>query len=94
METAKNILSSILKLREMLSSPKRTLPIGGSPFSPIGFISYKRLDHRVTAISKTNIKRISMRVFPKILMYILFFILLMIQIIYTVKIGELIIFLR
>ena len=53
-ETAKNILNSIIKLKKMLSSPGSHIPIGGSPFSPIGFISYKRLDHRVTAITKTD----------------------------------------
>jgi beta-lactamase regulating signal transducer with metallopeptidase domain len=93
-ETAKNILNSILKLKEIIRSPNRPFPIGGSPFSPIGFVSYKRLEHRVTAIKKTDIYRLSMRVFPKILLYFLFIILLMIQIVYTIKIGETLIFLR
>jgi beta-lactamase regulating signal transducer with metallopeptidase domain len=92
--TAKNILNSILKLRKMLSSPNKTIPISGSPFSPIGFISYKRLDNRVTAITKTNINKIYMRVSPKILMYLLFIILLFIQIVVFIKIDDLIIFLR
>jgi len=94
METAKNILNSILKLKKMSSSPRHLLPIGSKPFSPIGFISYKRLYHRVTAIAKTNTNRMSMRVFPKILIYILFIILLMVQLVYTIKIGDIVIFLR
>jgi beta-lactamase regulating signal transducer with metallopeptidase domain len=93
-DTAKNILNSILKLKKMLSSPRRLLPIGSTAFSPIGFISYKRLDHRITAMSKTNIEKMSMGVFSKILMYIVFILFLMIQLVYTIKIGDLVIFLR
>jgi beta-lactamase regulating signal transducer with metallopeptidase domain len=94
LETAKNILNSILKIRNMLSSPNNTLPVAGSPFSPIGFISYKRLDNRINAITRTNISKLNMKIFPRIIMYMLFFILLLTQIVYTVKIGDLIIFLR
>ena len=94
LETAKNILNSILKLRNMLSSPNNTLPVGGSPFSPIGFISYKRLDNRINAITSTDISRLYMRIVPKILMYILFIILLIMQVAYTIRIGDTIIFLR
>jgi beta-lactamase regulating signal transducer with metallopeptidase domain len=94
-DTAKNILNSILKLKKIANYPKQlTMPIGGSPFSPIGFISYKRLDNRISAITKTDTSRISMRIFPKILIYILFILLLFLQIVLSVKINEIVLFLR
>lgn len=94
MIVAKNILNSILKLKKLVISDSMFLPAGGSPFSPVGFLSYKRLDNRVSAIIKADPARISMRIFPKIIMYLLFFILLIVQIMYTIKIGDVIIFLR
>jgi len=94
LDTAKNILNSILKLKKMINSRKRPLPMAGSPFSPVGFISYKRLDHRIKVMASTDTSRIHIRTFPRILMYILFIILLFIQIVYTLKIGDLVIFLR
>lgn len=93
-DTAKYMLSSILKLKKFLSSPGRPIPVTGSPFSPMGFISYKRLNNRIDAIINTDTGRLYMRRFPKILMYILFFILLIIQVVYTVRMGDMIIFLR
>ncbi len=93
-EIAKNILSSLLKLKSIFKPRGRLVPLEGFAFSPVGILSQRRLDNRVSSIIKTNTDKIFIRFFPRILMYLLFIILLFIQIMYTLKISDLIIFLR
>jgi len=93
-EIAQNILSSLLKLKSILKPRGRLVPLEGSAFSPVGVLSQRRLDNRVSSIIKTNPDKIFIRFFPRVLMYLLFIILLFIQIMYTVKINEIIVFLR
>ena len=93
-EIAKNILNSILKLKLLMKSNNRLVPLEGSAFSPIEILSQKRLEDRVSSIIKTDPDKIFIRTFPKILMYLFFILLLLIQIIYVIKIGDFIIFLR
>ncbi len=93
-EIAGNILSSLLKLKSILKPGGRLVPLEGYAFSPVGFLSQRRLDDRVYSIIKTNPDKIFIRFFPRVLMYLLFIILLFIQIMYTVKINDLIVFLR
>jgi len=94
MDIAKNILNSILKLKKLVISNSMFLPAEGSPFSPAGFLSYKRLDNRVSAIIKTDSVRISMRITTRILMYLLFILLLLIQVVYAIKIGGMTVYFR
>ena len=93
-EIAKNILNSILKLKSISKVNNRLVPLEGSAFSPVVFLNQKRLENRVSLIIKTDPNKISIRLFPRVLMYFLFIILLFIQIVYTLKISEIIIFLR
>ena len=93
-EIAKSILNSILKLKLLVGSNNRLVPLEGSAFSPVGILSQKRLENRVSSIIKTDPDIIFMRIFPKILMYFLFILFLFIQIIFTLKISDFIVFLR
>jgi beta-lactamase regulating signal transducer with metallopeptidase domain len=93
-EISKNILSSLLKLKSVLKPRGRSVPLEGSTFSPVVFFNHRRLENRVSTIIKTNPNKIFMRFFPRILMYMLFIILLYIQIMYIVKINDFSIFLR
>ena len=91
---AKDILNSILKLKLILSPSSHLVPTQSSPFSPNKVFSQKRLENRINSIINTDPKKIYSRIFPKILMYFLFFFLLFIQIVFTFKIGNTILFLR
>ena len=93
-EIARNILNSILKLRLLTKPNSRLVPLESHAFSPVGIFSQKKLENRVSSIIKTNPDKIFMRVFPKILMYFLFILLLLIQIIFSIKINDFLIFLR
>ena len=93
-EIARNILNSILKLKLLMKSNSHLVPLESSAFSPVGILSQKRLEDRVSSIIKTNPDKIFMRVFPKILMYFLFIFLLLIQIIFSIKINDFLFFLR
>ena len=91
---AKSILNSILKLKLLMKPNNRLVPLEGFTFSPVGILSQRRLENRVSSIIETNPDKIFIRVFPRILMYFLFILLLFIQIIFTVKISDFIVLLR
>ncbi len=91
---AKNILNIILKIRS-ISTLKPTYQPGQSfQFTPHGLFSQVRLRNRINSIIKTNPDKIYSRIFPKILMYILFLTLLIIQIMFVIKINNFYLFLR
>ena len=93
-EIAENILNSLLKLKSLIKANKKLIPLEGTAFSPAGIFSQRRLEDRVSSIIRTNLDRISMRIFPKILMYFLFISLLFIQIVIAIKWNDFIILLR
>lgn len=93
-DIARNILGSILKLINLTHPGRRSAPAGSYQFSLINALSQKRLANRVHAIIKTDPKKLFMRVFPKILIYFLFILLLFIQIIHFMEIDGYLIFLR
>ncbi len=93
-EIAEIILKSILKLKSLIRSSRHLTPLESSAFSPVGIFSQRRLENRVSSVIKTNPDRISMRIFPKILMYFLFIFILFMQIVITIKWNNYIIFLR
>ncbi len=63
----------------------RLVPLEGHAFSPIGILSQRTLEDRISSIIKTNPDKIFIRIFPKIFMYFLFIFILFIQIIIAVK---------
>jgi len=93
-EIAKNILNIILKMKSipvLKTSPQSSQ---GLQFIPHSLFSQVRLKNRINAVLKTDPDRIYSRIFPRILMYILFALLLIIQIMFVVKINNIYLFLR
>ncbi|MBM3705108.1 MAG: hypothetical protein FJW66_01145 [Actinobacteria bacterium] len=91
---AKDILSSIRKLKMTLGPSSQLIPVVSSTFSFSGILNLKRLENRISAIIKTDVSKIYSRMFPKILMLILFIVLLLFQVVFTFKLGDLIFVLR
>lgn len=91
---AEDILNSILKLKASLGPTSYLIPAASSTFSFSGIFSQRRLENRIHSITNTDPYRIYSKVFPKILMFLLFLLLLFIQTVFTFKIGDLIFVLR
>ena len=91
---AKNILNIILKMKSISTLKPPPQPAQGSQFTPRSLFSQIRLRNRINSILKTDPDKIYSRIFPKILMCVLFLILLIIQIMFVVKINNFYIFLR
>jgi len=93
-EISKNILNIILKIRSISPPKYASEPVQSFRFLPLSLFSQIRLKNRINSILKTNPDKIYSRIFPKILMYILFLAILIIQIMFTIKINNFYIFLR
>jgi beta-lactamase regulating signal transducer with metallopeptidase domain len=91
---AEDILNSILKLKLTLGPNSHLIPVASSTFSFSRLFSQKRLENRVYSITNTDPNRIYSKIFPKIIMFLLFILLLFVQIIFTFKIGDIIFILR
>jgi len=91
---AEDILNSILKLRLTIGPNSHLIPLACSTFYLNRLFGQKRLENRVHSITNTNPYKIYSKIFPKILMFLFFVLLLLIQIVYTFKIGDLIFILR
>jgi len=93
-EISKNILNVILKIRSILTSKPISEPDQSFAFLPLSLFNQIKLKNRINSIFKTDPAKIYSSIFPKILMYVLFIILLLIQIVFIFKINNLYIFLR
>jgi len=93
-EIAKNILNIILKMKSIPALKPSPHLSQGLQFIPHSLFSQVRLRNRINSILNTNPDRIYSRIFPRILMYILFALLLIIQIMFVVKINDIYLFLR
>jgi len=93
-EIAKNILNAVLKIKSISTSKIISEPAQSFTFLPLGSFSHFRFRNRINSILKTNPEKIYSRIFPKILMYILFLTLLIIQLMFIIKINNFYIFLR
>ena len=91
---ASDILNSILKLKLTIRPTSRLTPVVSSTFYLTRLFSQKRLENRIHSITQTDINRIYSKIFPKILMFLLFILLILIQTDFTFKIGNLIFVLR
>ena len=87
-EIAKNLLNAIRKLGELGES--RPVPGGASAFTNAAgrFFAHFRLRNRVRSIMANDGKRIRMRLFPRIMMYILFVLVLVFQLLIVIDIGK------
>lgn len=93
-EISKNILNTILKIRSISSLKYFSEPAQSFSFLPLNFSNQMKFRNRVNSILKTNPDKIYSRIFPKILMCILFSAILIIQIMFVIKINNFYIFLR
>jgi len=96
-QVAKNILNSILKMSETqdnIAAVKKPAADWGSSFQFIKNINHRSIRNRIRNILKLNPAKIHSRVFPRILMYILFFLLLFVQIVFVIRLDSTLIFLR
>jgi len=93
-EIAKSLLSAIIKL--MSTGPGRAItgPAQSLNFSPGRFFSQHRLKNRIRSILRTDQDRISMRIFPRIMMFVLFSLILVLQIFYIINTNGYSIYLR
>ncbi|MBA7665311.1 Protease HtpX [subsurface metagenome] len=93
-EISKNILNVILKIRSISTSKPIYKPAQSFTFLPLSLFNQIKLKNRINSILKTDPAKIYSSIFPKILMYILFLVTLYIQLLFIIKIGDLLIFLR
>lgn len=95
-EAAKNFLNSILKINKIynMHNKEKISPIFSSHFHIRTIFNHKIIQDRVKNILRSNPVKIYSRILPKILMYVLFMILLIIQITTIVKFEDIFIFLR
>ena len=93
-EIARNILNAVLKIKSISTSKPISEPAQSFTFSTMSFFSQIKFKNRINSILKTNPEKIYSRIFPKILMCILFLVLLIIQIMFVIKINNFYIFLR
>ena len=93
-EIAKSLLSAIIKLKSTGSDDAITGPAQALSFSPGRFFSHHILKNRIMLILRTDQNRIRMRVFPRIMMIVLFFLILILQIFFIININDLSIYLR
>ena len=93
-EITKSLLSAIMKLKSIDPGKAITGPAQSLSFSPGRFYSQHRLKNRIRSILRTDQNRIMMRVFPKIMMFVLFFLILILQIFFVININGLHIYLR
>ena len=91
---AKNILNIILKIKSISALKPTSEPAQSSTFSPMIFFSRMKLKNRINSILKINPNKIYSRIFPKILMCILFLILLIFQLMIAININNFYIYLR
>ena len=93
-EIAKSLLSAIMKLKSTGPGYAITGPAQALSFGPVKFISHHRLKNRIRSILLTDKNRIRMRVFPRIMMSVLFFLILILQILLIINIKGFYIYLR
>jgi len=79
-EIAKSMLSAIMKLKSTDQGDAVADPAQALNFNPGGFFSQLRLKNRIRSILRTDQDRIRMRLFPRIMMFVLFFLILILQI--------------
>jgi len=91
---AKNILNIILKMKSIPALRTSPQSAHGLQFTPHSLFGQLRLRNRINAILKTDPDRIYSRIFPKIMMGVLFAILLIFQIMFIIKINGFYLFLR
>jgi beta-lactamase regulating signal transducer with metallopeptidase domain len=92
-EVAANVLNIILKMKSISTSKPNPQSAQGFQNNPLSFFNQLRLKNRINSILKTT-PEIYSRIFPKILMFVFFLALLVLQLMIVLKINNYYIFLR
>ena len=93
-EIAKTILNIILKIKSISTLKPPPQPGQSFQFTPHRLFSQVRLRNRINSILKTDPDKIYSRIFPKILMFILFLIFLSVQLMIAINTNNFYIYLR
>jgi len=93
-EIARNILGIILKMKSIPAIKPSPQSAHGLQFIPHSLFSQVRLRNRITSILNTDPDKIYSHIFPKIMLFFLFVILLIIQLVFIIKINDFYLFLR
>ena len=91
---AKTILNIILKMKSVPSLKPSRQSAPSLQFIPHSLFSQVRLRNRIKSVLNTDPDKIYSRIFPKILMCILFLVLLIFQLMFVIKINGSYLFLR
>jgi beta-lactamase regulating signal transducer with metallopeptidase domain len=95
-EIAANILNLILNIKNLKDSNRTHLQSinKGSNFAPIRILNNITINSRINLLVNTKIEKIHMKKITKILMFFLFIILLLAQVVLVIRINNIFIFLR
>ncbi|MEA2016229.1 MAG: M56 family metallopeptidase [Actinomycetota bacterium] len=93
-EISKSILGIILKMNSMATRRINPDAPYTSTFSPFTLLNHIKIKNRIKSISRTDPERIYSRLLPRILAYIIFIFLILIQFAFIFKIDNLFIPLR
>jgi len=93
-EIARNLLNAVKKLGE-LGTYRNAPGIASDFFSGAGrFMAHLRLKIRIRTILENDGKRITMGTFPRIMMFIIFFVILVFQVLVVINLGQYQLYLR
>ncbi len=93
-EIARDLLNAIRKLSSFGPAKSATGPVSAFTFITGRFFAQHRLKNRIRSILKNDPLRIKMRIFPRIMMCMLFFIVLILQTVLIIDIGNHYLYLR
>lgn len=93
-EIARNILGIISKMKSIPGFKPAAQTSQSSGFNQGSFFVQVRLRNRIRSILNTDPDKIYSRIFPKIMMCILFVVFLIIQVMFVLKINDFYLFLR
>ncbi len=93
-EISRSILGIILKLNSITTRRMNPDTPYTSTFSPFTLLNHIKIKNRIKSISRTDPGKIYSRLLPRVLMYLMFALLLLLQIVFIFKIGNWFIFLR
>jgi beta-lactamase regulating signal transducer with metallopeptidase domain len=93
-ELAKNILNAVRKLGEIGDAVPLPGALSGFVNTAGRFFAHFRLGNRIRSVIRNGDRRIRMRLFPRIMMYVLFTLILVIQVMVVIDAGQFYIYLR
>jgi beta-lactamase regulating signal transducer with metallopeptidase domain len=93
-EIARDLLNTVIKLGSSGPAKPAAGPVSAFAFAPNRLFAQYRLKNRIRSVLRNDCRKIRMRIFPRIMMYVLFFIILILQIMLIINIGNYQLYLR